>query len=118
MKKIILTSFILVVSGGTAFASCPGLFFVELRCFGSLRLSKLLGFRNLPRPAIGFEELKQYNNPPRIGGRVKITKMQEKSQDAARDRVTTNIRYTLLRIVPGPERVVEGREVVRDPRPL
>ena len=47
--------------------------------------------------------------------------MQEKaaSQDAARDRVTTNIRYNLLlRIVPRPERVVEGREVVRDPRPL
>ena len=49
--------------------------------------------------------------------------MQEKTEKHPEtqpegDRVTTNISYTLLSIVPRPERVVEGREVVRDPRPL
>ena len=49
--------------------------------------------------------------------------MQEKTEKHPEtqpegDRVTTNISYTLLSIVPRPERVVEGREVVRDPRAL
>ena len=48
--------------------------------------------------------------------REKLEKYPETRPAGAR--VTTNIRYTLLRIVPGPERVVAGREVVRDPRPL